>query len=48
VAGLDGCAVDVTFPGEGQPDVIDRWIAAHATPFYQRPVGLPAPRPATS
>lgn len=47
-AGIDGCPVDVTFPGEGEPDVIDRWIAAHATPFYQRPVGLPAPRPATS
>jgi hypothetical protein len=43
-----GWPVDVTFPGEGEPDVIDRWIAAHAAPFYQRSVGLPAPRPATS
>jgi hypothetical protein len=38
--------VDVTFPGEGDPDVIDRWVAAAAEPFYQRdiPAGLPAPR----
>jgi len=47
--------VDVTFPGEGDPDVIDRWVTAHAVPFYQRPPaaaglpgGLPAPRPASS
>jgi hypothetical protein len=26
--------VDVTFPGEGEPDQVDRWIAAHAEPFY--------------
>jgi hypothetical protein len=39
--------VDVTFPGEDEPDVIDRWVAAFAAPFYQRPAGLPAPRPAS-
>jgi hypothetical protein len=43
-----GWPIDVTFPGEGEPDVIDRWIAAGAPPFYQRSVGLPAPRPATA
>jgi SseB protein N-terminal domain len=38
--------VDVTFPGEGEPDVIDRWVAAGSAPFYQRDarVELPAPR----
>jgi hypothetical protein len=40
--------LDVTFPGEGEPDVIDGWVASFATPFYQRSVGLPAPRPATA
>jgi SseB protein N-terminal domain len=34
--------VDVTFPGEGDPDVIDAWIASFATPFYQRSAGQPA------
>ena len=29
--------IDVTFPGESQPDRIDELIAAHATPFYRRP-----------
>jgi hypothetical protein len=29
--------VDVTFPGEGDPDAVDTWISAHATPFYRRP-----------
>jgi len=24
----------VTFPGEGEPDQVDDWIAAHADPFY--------------
>jgi SseB protein N-terminal domain len=28
--------LDVTFPGEGEPDDIDRWIAAFAEPFYSR------------
>jgi len=40
--------VSVTFPGEGEPDVIDHWVSAWARPFYRRPVGLPAPRPASS
>lgn len=53
-AGGPGWPVDVTFPGEGEPDVIDRWVAAHGAPFYQRSpagqlaAGLPAPRPASS
>jgi hypothetical protein len=28
--------LDVTFPGEGEPDYIDRWFAAFAEPFYRR------------
>jgi hypothetical protein len=28
--------IDVTFPGEGEPDTVDRWVAASATPFYSR------------
>ncbi len=31
-----GYPIDVTFPGEGEPDQIDRWIAARAEPFYRR------------
>jgi hypothetical protein len=30
------CPIDVTFPGEGEPDDIDSWIAAFADPFYRR------------
>jgi hypothetical protein len=30
------CPIDVTFPGEGEPDEIDNWIAAFADPFYRR------------
>ncbi len=26
--------IDVTFPGEDQPDQVDEWISAHAEPFY--------------
>lgn len=42
-----GFPIDVTFPGEGEPDIIDRWVAAASAPFYQRDlrVELPAPRP---
>jgi|HubBroStandDraft_3_1064219.scaffolds.fasta_scaffold15677_3 hypothetical protein len=29
-----GFPIDVTFPGEGEPDQVDDWIAAHADPFY--------------
>ncbi len=32
-----GFPIDVTFPGEGEPDQLDEWIAAHAEPFYVRP-----------
>jgi len=28
--------IDVTFPGEGEPDQVDAWIAAYADPFYIR------------
>jgi SseB protein N-terminal domain len=38
-------ALDVTFPGEDEPNVIDRWVTTFATPFYQRPASPPAPRP---
>jgi hypothetical protein len=31
-----GFPVDVTFPGEGEPDHIDEWVAAFTTPFYRR------------
>ena len=53
VAAAPGTAawpVDVTFPGEGEPDIIDRWVAATPAPFYQRDVRveLPAPRPPVS
>jgi hypothetical protein len=30
------CAIDMTFPGEGEPDDIDNWISAFAAPFYRR------------
>ena len=32
-----GFPVEVTFPGEGEPDHIDEWIATFTTPFYRRP-----------
>jgi len=28
--------IDVTFPGEGEPDTVDQWVAASAVPFYSR------------
>jgi hypothetical protein len=31
-----GFPIDVTFPGEGEPDQVDQWISAHAEPFYIR------------
>jgi SseB protein N-terminal domain len=31
-----GYPIDVTFPGEGEPDHIDRWISTSAIPFYVR------------
>jgi hypothetical protein len=31
-----GFPIDVTFPGESEPDQIDKWVAANATPFYIR------------
>jgi hypothetical protein len=31
-----GYPIDVTFPGEGEPDQIDQWIGACAEPFYRR------------
>jgi SseB protein N-terminal domain/SseB protein C-terminal domain len=40
-----GFPIDVTFPGEGEPDEVDEWIAAHAEPFYIRPLYVEAERP---
>ena len=34
-----GYPIDVTFPGESEPDQVDAWISAHAEPFYIRPEG---------
>jgi hypothetical protein len=31
-----GFPIDVTFPGEGEPDQVDEWISACAKPFYIR------------
>ncbi len=31
-----GFPIDVTFPGEGEPNVVDQWVAAAAAPFYSR------------
>ena len=31
-----GFPIDVTFPGEGEPDQVDEWISAYAEPFYVR------------
>jgi hypothetical protein len=28
--------IDVTFPGENEPDLVDAWISAYAEPFYIR------------
>lgn len=40
-----GHPVDVTFPGESAPDVVDDWIAGHASPFYTRDGGASAQCP---
>ncbi len=34
-----GFPIDVTFSGEGEPDQVDDWIAAHADPFYLADLG---------
>jgi hypothetical protein len=39
-----GFPIDVTFPGEGEPDEVDEWISAHAEPFYTRPLDVEAVR----
>jgi SseB protein N-terminal domain len=31
-----GFPVDVTFPGEGEPDPVDEWVSACGAPFYRR------------
>lgn len=31
-----GFPIDVTFPGEAEPDQLDEWISAYADPFYIR------------
>jgi SseB protein N-terminal domain/SseB protein C-terminal domain len=28
--------IHVTFAGEGEPDPVDQWVSAYATPFYRR------------
>jgi hypothetical protein len=28
--------IDVTFPGESEPDLLDDWVAGNASPFYTR------------
>jgi hypothetical protein len=28
--------IDVTFPGESEPDLVDTWVASNAPPFYTR------------
>ena len=40
-----GFPIDVTFPGEGEPDQVDEWISAHAEPFYIRPLDVEAQGP---
>ncbi len=32
-----GFPIDVTFPGEDEPDQVDEWMSAHGEPFYARP-----------
>jgi hypothetical protein len=34
--GDPGFPVDVTFPGESDPDLVDDWIASSGAPFYRR------------
>lgn len=29
--------IDVTFPGESDPDLVDEWVTQHTRPFYLRP-----------
>jgi hypothetical protein len=43
-APVPGFPIDVTFPGEGEPDEVDDWISAHAEPFYTRPLVVEAVR----
>jgi hypothetical protein len=33
---LPGFPIDVTFPGENEPDKVDAWISAYTEPFYIR------------
>jgi hypothetical protein len=37
-----GFPIDVTFPGESEPDEVDEWISAHAEPFYTRSLDVEA------
>ena len=30
-------SIDVTFPGQSEPDQVDVWISAYSEPFYIRP-----------
>ena len=31
-----GFPIDLTFPGENEPDQVNAWISAYAEPFYIR------------
>jgi hypothetical protein len=42
-----GYPIDVTFPGEGEPDHIDHWISTAAQPFYLRSVPAAPAAPAS-
>ena len=35
-AAAKGFPIDVTFPGENEPDQVDAWMSAYAEPFYIR------------
>ena len=37
-----GYPIDVTFPGESEPDQVDELISAHAEPFYTRSLDIEA------
>jgi hypothetical protein len=35
--------IDVTFPGESEPDQVDDWVARNTVPFYTRDLASPGP-----
>ena len=40
-----GFPIDVTFPGESEPDYVDQWFAAFGAPFYRRSSAASSPAP---